>query len=51
MPIVDWNDIRKKLWHLLLALAAAYAAQKPNLQWAVPVLTMAAGISQPPLRS
>ena len=48
MPKADWQEIRRKGWHLLLLLASAYAAYDPRLAWAVPVLTGAAGLSDPP---
>ena len=45
---VDWEDVRRKAWHLALTLAAAYAVVDPRFAWAVPVLTMAASQSTPP---
>ena len=45
---VDWQDARRKGWHLLLMLASAYAATDSRFMWAAPVLTGAAGISAPP---
>ena len=48
MANVDWNELRRKAWHLALLLASAYAAWDPRLAWAVPVLTGAAGLSDPP---
>lgn len=44
----DWTDARRKVWHLALTLAAAYAAFNPEYAWAVPALTAAAGMSDPP---
>lgn len=44
----DWDDMRRKGWHLALLLGSAYGANNPKWSWAVPVLTMAAGVSQPP---
>ena len=48
MKNVDWQDARRKGWHLLLMLGSAYAATDPRISWAVPVLTGAADISAPP---
>ena len=45
---VNFNDLRKKSWHIALMLASAYAATNPKYSWAVPVLTGAAGVSAPP---
>ena len=46
---VDWNDLRRKVWHTLLVLGAAYAATHPGWEWVLPVLTAAAGASAPPV--
>ena len=49
MGSADWNDARRKAWHALLMLAAAYAAANPaRFGWIVPVLTGMAGVSTPP---
>jgi len=45
---IDWDDARKKGWHLLLMLASAYLAANPQYAWAIPAVTGAAGISAPP---
>jgi len=45
---IDWNAIRIKLWHGALVLACAYAAVDTRYAWAMPVLTMWAGVSEPP---
>lgn len=46
---VDWDDCRRKVWHTLLILGAAYAATHPGWEWVLPVLTAAAGASAPPV--
>ena len=44
----DWNDIRRKVWLLLLMAGTAYAQTDPRFAPLVPVLTGMAGVSQPP---
>lgn len=46
---INWNDARKKAWLLLLMAASAYAQIDPRVAMLVPVLTGAAGVSQPPV--
>lgn len=45
---IQWDDLRRKGWLMLLTLGAAYVQTDPRFGWAVPVLTVWAGISSPP---
>ena len=43
-----WNQLRSKIWHVGLLLAAAYCARHVEWDWATVVLVGAAGMSEPP---
>ena len=45
---IDWEDIRKKLWHAILMAAVWYVGTDPRFAGLAPILTGVAGISQPP---